>query len=312
MRIPSSLNNRSYVENQEFRQIRRKYFLAFEGSKTEPKYFAGIRKYADSLGINAAFQLISLERSYHEIGKSNPCCGCLPLFLASLTDYQQNSMTTVSLAAHTLDWAADSGFIKRKRNEKNLRKYQQDIANELSCAGYSSPISSENLDYAARVAFRILERILQQSFAEKQLNQYLEEIRRQCTRYTDNDRACMIVDRDIDSFTPEQYDILLEECRKRNISLYMSNPCFEFWLLLHFSDCRHLDLNRLQYEKSYLTLELSQHHHNYKKSKMNFENYKLRINDAVSNAQIYCENIDELKEKLGTNVGCLITELMGK
>ncbi len=64
--------------------------------------------------------------------------------------------------------------------------------------------------------------------------------------FPDNgDQLCLIVDRDKHSFSDSQYDELLEHEREGELKLYVSNPCFEFWLLLHFSDCKHLDQNML-------------------------------------------------------------------
>ncbi len=52
----------------------------------------------------------------------------------------------------------------------------------------------------------------------------------------DFDRVCFIIDRDKDSFTKEQYDYVLGKCHEHNFGFYLTNPCFEFWLLLHFDD----------------------------------------------------------------------------
>ena len=46
----------------------------------------------------------------------------------------------------------------------------------------------------------------------------------------------MVVDRDKDSFTEEQYDKVVEFCKKNNVSLYVSNPSFELWLYMHFDE----------------------------------------------------------------------------
>lgn len=48
------------------------------------------------------------------------------------------------------------------------------------------------------------------------------------------DEVCLIVDRDSDSFSEEQYLKVLNGCEENNYNFYLSNPNFELWLLFHF------------------------------------------------------------------------------
>lgn len=50
------------------------------------------------------------------------------------------------------------------------------------------------------------------------------------------DHLCIIADRDLHSFFETQYDTLAENCLAEGIDLFISNPCFELWLLMHYSD----------------------------------------------------------------------------
>ncbi len=43
--------------------------------------------------------------------------------------------------------------------------------------------------------------------------------------------------------SPEQYDYVLEQCNIRKYGFYITNPCFEFWLLMHFDDVNRLKDN---------------------------------------------------------------------
>ena len=57
--------------------------------------------------------------------------------------------------------------------------------------------------------------------------------------YDENvDKICFIFDCDRDSFVAHsgknQYEDVLNICRKRKFGFYLTNPCFEFWYLLHF------------------------------------------------------------------------------
>lgn len=64
--------------------------------------------------------------------------------------------------------------------------------------------------------------------------------------FLEGDQLCIVVDRDKNSFTNEQYDKLLKAEKNEEIRFCVSNPCFEFWLLLHFSDCSEYDNSKLK------------------------------------------------------------------
>lgn len=49
----------------------------------------------------------------------------------------------------------------------------------------------------------------------------------------DGDRVALVMDLDL-IYSVEDVIRMENECRKRGIELYVSNPCFEVWLLLHF------------------------------------------------------------------------------
>lgn len=59
------------------------------------------------------------------------------------------------------------------------------------------------------------------------------------------DKIVLVVDRDASSFSTEQYDYVLNKCQKEGYEFLVSNPCFEFYLALHLSDCKHLDIDKL-------------------------------------------------------------------
>ncbi|MEY8329514.1 RloB family protein [Lachnospiraceae bacterium 48-33] len=63
------------------------------------------------------------------------------------------------------------------------------------------------------------------------------------------DRICLIIDRDRESFvsSPQnnQYQYVIDKCKEMGFGLYVTNPCFEFWLLLHFDGVFELDREKL-------------------------------------------------------------------
>lgn len=123
----------------------------------------------------------------------------------------------------------------------------------------------------------------------------------------DYDIVCLIVDRDSKSFTEDQYDYVLEKCKEKNFDLYVSNPCFEFWVLLHF--CESDEYRNADFEKVSLTEEVRKKFPCYKKNKYNAEFVVREVNTAIKNAKLFCENVNDLRHSVGTNLGCLIEKM---
>ena len=129
------------------------------------------------------------------------------------------------------------------------------------------------------------------------------------------DRICFIVDRDKESFTEPQYDSVLKTCKERSFRFYLSNPCFEFWLLLHFDDVDKLENAKLldnpfvTRKRRYTECELKKRIRGYSKTRYNAVDLVKRVGVAIANEKKYCEDIERLKNEVGSNVGTLIAEL---
>ena len=123
------------------------------------------------------------------------------------------------------------------------------------------------------------------------------------------------MDRDKDSFTPVQYDYVVEQCENRNYGIYITNPCFEFWLLMHFDDVKELDQElllenpKVSAERRYCEQELRKRIPKYSKSKYDAIGLVRNVEKAIRNESLYCENEKELKNTIGSNVGMLIREM---
>ncbi len=139
------------------------------------------------------------------------------------------------------------------------------------------------------------------------------------SNFLDGDKLCIVVDRDKQSFTDSQFDVLLNAERDNEIKFCISNPCFEFWLLLHFSDCSEYDMNLLcnnEKEGNRTFVEkclMEKLGGSYNKTRLKFQdNYKDKIKFAIENSKKYSLITEELKEKIGTTIGLLIEEMIDK
>ena len=68
MRIPKTFGERT----EEKRKANKKYYLIFEGAKTESQYFNGIASNKEFLNISSLIEIIPVLRSYNEEDWSNP------------------------------------------------------------------------------------------------------------------------------------------------------------------------------------------------------------------------------------------------
>lgn len=134
------------------------------------------------------------------------------------------------------------------------------------------------------------------------------------------DEVCLIVDRDSDSFSEEQYLKVLNGCEENNYNFYLSNPNFELWLLFHFVESLSQEQKKLFLtDKDGVSFELqkllNENHlsrgKNFNK-KILFKHYIDRIENAIRTAKKYETDIRKLKDELGTNVYQLIENINQK
>lgn len=131
------------------------------------------------------------------------------------------------------------------------------------------------------------------------------------------DEVCIIIDRDKGSFKQSQYNEVVTICKENNYNLGISNPCFEFWLLLHLSNCKEYDIEdiginrKVSKSKRFLERKLADKlNGSYNKSNIKFEQFKDNINTAIENEKLYELDIKKLESNVGTRVGLIIENMM--
>jgi hypothetical protein len=140
----------------------------------------------------------------------------------------------------------------------------------------------------------------------------------QITYDSDIDRVCIIIDRDQQSFNEQQYDSVVQTCNENKFKIYVTNPCFEFWLLMHFNEVHQLDAGKLlenpkvTSKRRYAEDELRKLVRGYKKNNIQFNIFSDKIDTAIKNEKSFAEDIPELKNRIGSNIGILLLELRKK
>ena len=297
-------------------RTRKKYFLVFEGSRTEEIYFDTINELKGKIGINPLIEIISIERTYSEYGWSNPK-KILEQLLKDLEEIEDGKLSYKTLVDKIMEIIVeDKNFSLKISKKSNLKEVIEDIENEIE----SLENTVKNIE---EDCITLLSIITKKVFLVKEeianiLEKVLENIGNQQITYSEDiDKMCLIVDRDKKSFKEEQYNYVKEECKRKNFKFYVTNPCFEFWLLLHFDEVHSINREKLLENKRasskvrYVESELKKYFP-YNKNKYNAELLIEKIDLAIENEKRFCEDIEELKDKLGSNIGLLIKELKEK
>ena len=314
MRERKNFAERTRISKED--RTRKKYFLVFEGNRTEGIYFNAINELKDKIGINPLIEIISIERTYTEEGWSHPK-KILEQLLKDLKEIENGELSYKTLIDKIM-WIIieDEKFSSKILKEISPEEIIEDIKNEIESLDNIVENIEEDCEF-------FLNMIIKKFFLTiEEIPNILETVLKnieneQITYSEDIDKMCLIVDRDKKSFKEEQYNYVKEECKKKNFKFFVTNPCFEFWLLLHFDEVHSINREELLENKRvnskvrYVQSELKKYFP-YNKNRYNAELLIEKIDLAIENEKRFCEDIEELKDKLGSNIGLLIKELKEK
>lgn len=292
-------------------EARKKYFLVYEGKHTELLYFQAVDELRETIKISPLIEFVPVIRSYSEDGWSNPQ-KIVERLIQNLEESKSKNPSCESLLNWMTDYFQDVGCIVNNRPlAKNIWNTMTWICTEQ--LGISLPMPVGN---PSEICREIIYHLKQAS----NLKHFIEDIPQilsygNLTYAEGFDKICFIVDRDKKSFTRNQYEKVLEQCQKQGFGFYLTNPCFEFWLLMHFDDVTELDTEQLSENPSvtarrkYTEQELRKRICGYQKSKYDAAALVRNIDTAIRNEKKFCENTRELEYTIGSNVGLLICEL---
>lgn len=311
MRVPKKFGKRS-TENDEKLQPKTRYFLTFEGEKTEFQYFQGVIDHQNELGINELIEIIPLSRHHIEKSWSNPEKAC-QLFVKDLHERESEELIVETLTSHVTDW------VMERKGVPSKAQVTTHLRNHLTEHGYEPEdyVTEHNKTEVTNCICSSLDELCLVEVTPETIGQFRKYLKAQKHfNKRDGDIACLIVDRDADSFTSEQYDSVVEKCEVEHIDLYVTNPRFEFWLLLHFLDksqikCEKIYQKRESGKQPYLEQELRRCCQGVSKRQIPFDLFADKVDTAIKNEKEFCEEVSGLKMAVGSNIGNLLTELKG-
>lgn len=248
-----------------------------------------------------------LKRSYSEAGWSNPE-KVLKAVLFNLREKERKSVSYQTLLNWIMDYFEEEQITTNNRSKaKNLWDILKMICEEKLEFNLVDPVEDMENDCL---------KILQNLEGESELDNIVKDIpkiinKREITYSEKFDKICFIFDRDPESFVShannDQYGRVLKTCREHGFGFYLTNPCFEFWLLLHYDEVREWHESDF-IEKSAESL-LKKMVPGYKKSRYKVDEFIERIDKAIENERHFCEDEEKLEFQVGSRVGILIEEM---
>jgi len=138
-------------------------------------------------------------------------------------------------------------------------------------------------------------------------------------KYEYDDELWVVWDREKVNARKEHILKILPECKEKNYNIAMTNPLFEFWLLLHVNDITKYD-NEILYindwdtpskNRRYIDKELSNILSNgYNKKNFNREIVtKNNIDKALEQEKFFETKVENIMDNLGSNIGDLIRSI---
>lgn len=274
MSIPHRLNAGNRFERPETQSIKRVVFLSVEGEVTERRYFEFVRESRETLGIKSVVEIHVLRR-----GDSSSSPEKVVELLENYLEVRNNN-----------DFLAEVDKLELKHYDKEfIHKYLEapdtiDVKEKRQFEGF---LKEEQLDLTYLLF----------------LNKF------KGSDNGENDVFGIVIDRDAGNHSPENMARIFDECDEKGYRCFLTNPRFEFWLLLHVADVKSeypdelekmLDLNDETVDKHLLEKTGG----GKKIQRKTFDTYFLpNIDTAIERANGLCTSRNELLDQLGSTLG---------
>lgn len=274
MSIPHRLNAGNRFERPETQSIKRVVFLSVEGEVTERRYFEFVRESRETLGIKSVVEIHVLRR-----GDSSSSPEKVVELLENYLEVRNNN-----------DFLAEVDKLELKHYDKEfIHKYLEapdtiDVKEKRQFEGF---LKKEQLDLTYLLF----------------LNKF------KGSDNGENDVFGIVIDRDAGNHSPENMARIFDECDEKGYRCFLTNPRFEFWLLLHVADVKSeypdelekmLDFNDETVDKHLLEKTGG----GKKIQRKTFDTYFLpNIDTAIERANGLCTSRNELLDQLGSTLG---------
>jgi hypothetical protein len=259
------------------------FFISVEGNITEKEYFEQLSKFREKLGINAKVDVEVLKRAKNDTNSAPK------QVIELLEEYVKLRACSITEIEEELFKEFEDKYSKEIiksyiNDEKNFDfKTNENFISDLKMIGYD-------------LAYR------------KYLLKYNNEF----------DEFAIIIDRDKETHSEKNMIDCVAHCIKKGYLCFISNPCFEFWLLMHLKNIKQDYAGKMEVIKenrkiskahTYVSKEVSDIA-KHGKSNLNFEdNYLTRVDYAINQANAFALTNQDLIMSIGSNIGELISKM---
>lgn len=134
----------------------------------------------------------------------------------------------------------------------------------------------------------------------------------------DIDEIWVVFDRDPKTVFENQFNEILEKCKKYGINIGFTNPTFEFWLLLHLPNINEYGEATLlanekvggKSSKRFVEKELSNRlTGGYNKNQIRFERFLPNVDLAIAQEKLFKNTVNDIFYNVGSNIGILISKM---
>lgn len=291
---------------------KRKCLFLCEGEETEPIYFAKLKELRTEIGISSLIDFIQIEKPRGE-DWSNP-----KKMLEALCIDMSGKTTYNSLINAMVDVLYFDTYLFRHKDK--IREFE-----ELLISFIKDTLKVQESDFVIDIEDTVSKTIAYFKQQRPRIcNIILSNIEEGLKNYNITfekgfDYLCLVADRDPESFFDWQFDDVVKTCQTNGFKFLLSNPNFEFWILMHFDEVLFLDKEKIRLNEKikkdskssirFLPDELRKLMGRYKKNKYNADFLVKNIDTAIKNEKQFSEDLTELKTKIGSNIGLFIEEL---
>ena len=150
----------------------------------------------------------------------------------------------------------------------------------------------------------------------KNLEEYITTVYDYKSNY---DECWLVLDREEVPARKAHILAIMPSCESKNYNIAITNPTFEFWLLLHVADIKSYDKitlhanERVSTRKRYLEQELFTHLGKYSKKQGHFPTKiitKENLQRALEQEKLFENEFEKILDNLGSNVGQLVSKIV--
>lgn len=298
-------------------EAKKKYFLVYEGSKTEEIYFDAVNRLRDEVGINPLIELVPVIRDFSEEGWSNPK-KILDRLIQNIQYIDHECISYEFLLNCIIDYLYSDLLMPKVKIAKSVMwSFLRKICKEELAAELDDVVQVDDIEKVGKCIFTKLKSKYHIAEIIDDINEIISYGK---LKYEAGfDKICLIVDRDRESFLSipgnNQYDYVVSKCREKGFMLCVTNPCFEFWLLLHYEEVFSLSREALvenakkSNKRRYAEHCLREICPKFNKNSYPAEELVRRIDIAIENEKQFCEDVVELERSVGSNIGILLESM---